>query len=99
MARSMVCEVPVLRRRGHLRPERGGCLVEIASTLPGGRWTDRPACVDPVLGAVARAVNDRTSDASRGRLLVLAPWLITGTRIAGDRADGGFRSLGRPDRP
>jgi hypothetical protein len=84
MPRSAVYEIPVLRRRRHLRPERGGCLVEIASTLPGGRWTDRPASVDPVLAAVARAVNDRTSAAGRGRLLPLAPWLITGGQPSGD---------------
>jgi hypothetical protein len=86
MARSAVCEVPVLGRRRHLRPERGGCLVEIASTLPGGRWTDRPACVDPVLAAMARGVNDRTSDAGQGGLLVLAPWLVTGGQVSADCA-------------
>jgi len=106
MAHATVVDVAVLRRRSHPHPRRGGCLVEVASTLPGGVWTDRPACVDPVLAAAARAVNDHTrSDVARRRLLVLAPWLVTGGRAGGDGTAaplGGLAGrlvLGRVDGP
>lgn len=62
-------------RSGGASARQGACLVEIAATLPGGRWTDHPATLDPALAAVARAVNDRSSDRGRPDLLALAPWL------------------------
>jgi hypothetical protein len=77
MTRSTVYEVPVLGVRSHPHPRRGGCLLEIASSLGGGPWTDNPLRVDPVLAALGRKVNDRTSDVGRPRLLALAPWLFT----------------------
>jgi hypothetical protein len=58
-----------------------GELVEFAGTLPGG-WTDHPAVVQPVLAALARQVNDMTSDDGRMALLPWAAWLI-GTAGAG----------------
>ena len=86
MAPSRVCDVRVLRRLRHVSPYGGGCLMEVASVLAGGRWTDRPDCVDPVLAAAARAVNDRTSDSRRARLLALAPWLIMRGELDADAA-------------
>ncbi|MFI6243161.1 hypothetical protein ACIBEF_25125 [Micromonospora sp. NPDC050795] len=75
MSRTSVHEAAVLRQGGHCHPRQGACLVEIAATLSGGRWTDHPTTIDPALAAVARAVNDRSSDAGRPDLLALAPWL------------------------
>ena len=61
--------IPVLSRGKHRNPRRGGCFMEMASYLAGERWSDRPACTHPLLAAVARDVNDYTSDAGRSRLV------------------------------
>ena len=50
--------------------------MELASYLAGERWSDHPACTHPLLAAVARAVNDWTSDAGRARLAGLIPSVI-----------------------
>jgi hypothetical protein len=50
--------------------------MELASLLAGERWSDHPACTHPLLAAVARHVNDHTSDAARSRLAGLIPWVI-----------------------
>ena len=68
--------VPVLSRGKHRNPRRGACFMELASYLAGERWSDRPACTHPLLAALARDVNDYTSDAARGRLAGLIPSVI-----------------------
>jgi hypothetical protein len=50
--------------------------MEFASLLAGERWSDHPACTHPLLAAVARHVNDHTSDAGRPRLVDLIPSVI-----------------------
>jgi hypothetical protein len=50
--------------------------MELASYLAGERWSDHPACTHPLLAAVARDVNDCTSDAGRARLAELIPSVI-----------------------
>ena len=42
----------------------------------GERWSDHPACTHPLLAALARHVNDHTSDAGRQRLAKLIPSVI-----------------------
>jgi hypothetical protein len=68
--------VPVLSRGKHRNPRRGACFMEMASYLAGERWSDHPACTHPLLAALARDVNDYTSDAARGRLAGLIPSVI-----------------------
>jgi hypothetical protein len=68
--------VPVLSRGKHRNPRRGACFMELASFLAGERWSDHPACTHPLLAALARDVNDYTSDAARGRLARLIPSVI-----------------------
>ena len=68
--------IPVLSRGKHRNPRRGACFMEMASYLAGERWSDRPACTHPLLAALARDVNDYTSDAGRGQLAVLIPSVI-----------------------
>ena len=68
--------VPVLSRGKHRNPRRGACFMELASYLAGERWSDHPACTHPLLAALARDVNDYTSDAGRGRLAELFPSVI-----------------------
>jgi hypothetical protein len=68
--------VPMLSRGKHRSPRKGACFMEFASLLAGERWSDHPACTHPLLAAVARHVNDCTSDAGRGRLVELIPSVI-----------------------
>lgn len=50
--------------------------MEYASWLAGERWSDHPACTHPLLSAVARLVNDHTSDPARSRLVGLIPSVV-----------------------
>jgi hypothetical protein len=68
--------LPVLSRGKHRNPRKGACFMEFASLLAGERWSDHPACTHPLLAAVARHVNDCTSDAGRERLVSLIPSVI-----------------------
>jgi hypothetical protein len=73
---SLPQQVPILSRGKHRNPRKGACFMEFASYLAGERWSDHPACTHPLLGAVARNVNDYTSDAGRSRLVELIPSVI-----------------------
>jgi hypothetical protein len=68
--------LPTLSRGKHRSPRKGACFMEFASLLAGERWSDHPACTHPLLAAVARHVNDYTSDAGRPRLAGLIPSVI-----------------------
>ena len=68
--------VPVLARGRHRTPRRGACFMEFASFLAGERWSDHPACTHPLLGLLARQVNDQISDAGRQQLTPLIPTVV-----------------------
>jgi hypothetical protein len=68
--------VPQLSRGRHRSPRSGACFMEMASFLAGERWSDHPACTHPLLAALARLVNDHTSDARRGDLVELIPSVV-----------------------
>ena len=68
--------VPQLSRGKHRSPRKGACFMELASYLAGERWSDRPSCTHPLLAALARLVNDHTTDAGRGALAPLVPSVI-----------------------
>ncbi|HZD70463.1 MAG TPA: hypothetical protein VFA45_16665 [Actinomycetes bacterium] len=68
--------LPTLSRGKHRSPRKGACFMEFASLLAGERWSDHPACTHPLLAAVARHVNDHTSDPGRPRLAPLIPSVI-----------------------
>lgn len=68
--------LPVLSRGKHWSPRRGACFMELASVLAGERWSDHPACTHPLLAALARAVNDLTSDGDRQALVGLVPSVV-----------------------
>src|SRR5215218_3614218 len=68
--------LPMLSRGKHRSPRKGACFMEFASLLAGERFSDHPACTHPLLAAVARHVNDHTSDAGRQRLAELIPSVI-----------------------
>jgi hypothetical protein len=67
---------PILSPGKHRNPRTGACFMELASLLAGERWSDHPACTHPLLAALARHVNDHTSDAGRPRLAGLIPSVI-----------------------
>ncbi|HEX6195136.1 MAG TPA: hypothetical protein VFZ37_04465 [Jiangellaceae bacterium] len=77
--------VPVLSKGKHRNPKKGACFMEYASYLAGERWSDHPACTHPLLAALARLVNDYTTDAGRARLAPLVPAVI-GLKSYGDDA-------------
>jgi hypothetical protein len=68
--------LPILSPGRHRSPRTGACFMELASLLAGQRWSDHPACTHPLLAALARHVNDYTSDAGRQRLAELIPSVI-----------------------
>lgn len=68
--------LPRLGAGRHRSPRRGACFMEFASYLAGERWSDHPECTDPVLAALARAVNDLVSDTRRQELLGEVPRVI-----------------------
>jgi len=63
--------MPVLSPGRHRSPKQGACFMEFASYLAGEKWSDHPACTHPVVAALARDVNDHTSDAARAGLTSL----------------------------
>jgi hypothetical protein len=71
---------PRLTKGRHKTAGHEACVMELVSLLNDEEWSDHPRCVQPVLAAVARAVNDRVSDAGREGLVALAP------RLAGTAA-------------
>lgn len=74
--------LPVLSRGRHRNARRGACFMELASVLAGERWSDHPPCTHPLLGQLARQVNDATSDEGRRALPPLVPSVVGRT---GDR--------------
>lgn len=60
--------MPILSAGRHRTPKQGACFMEFASYLAGEKWSDHPDCTHPVLAALARDVNDLTSDATRASL-------------------------------
>lgn len=68
--------IPILSRGRHRGPRRGACFMEFASVLAGERWSDHPECTHPLLGDLARQVNDQTGDAERQLLLPMIPSVV-----------------------
>lgn len=67
--------LPRLAKGRHKAAGHEACVMELVSFLNEEEWSDHPRCVQPVLAAAARAVNDRVSDEGRQRLVDLAPRL------------------------
>jgi hypothetical protein len=68
--------LPVLSPGRHRSARRGACFMEYASFMAGLRWSDHPACTHPTLAALARLVNDLSSDGARSRLAMHVPSVI-----------------------
>src|SRR4051795_12940122 len=54
-----------LRRGKHASPEKGVCVMELASMLAGEPFSARPQAVCPVIGAYLRSYNDVVDDDRR----------------------------------
>jgi hypothetical protein len=65
----------------HRGPEHGACVMELASMLSGEEFTDRPACVCPVIAAILRHYNDLVAAEPRQDLYRCAADVI-GTRAS-----------------
>src|SRR6266545_3600000 len=72
-----------LARGRHKSPDDGACVMELASMLAGEAFSDRPVCVDRVIGAFLRAFNDRLGDRRRQEL---RPYAAAVVGSGGDRA-------------
>jgi hypothetical protein len=74
----------------HSSPEKGVCVVELASLIAGEPFGDRPSCVCPVIGAFLRGWNDRAPHAERQRLGPYAERIVgsrAGRRVTRQRRD------------
>lgn len=80
--------LPVLSAGRHRNSRKGACFMEYASVLSGEKWSDHPACTHPAISALARAVNDCTSDTARSALAPLIPTVI-GLGVYDERVNHG----------
>jgi hypothetical protein len=71
-----------LSRGKHHSPDEGACVMELASMLAGERFSDHPASVCPVIGALLRAHNDSVDDDRRADLYACA------AKVVGSRSPG-----------
>jgi len=60
----------------HANPAQGTCVMEAASMLAGEPFTDHPACVSPVIGALLRRWNDQLDDTTRQDLKRYIPLIV-----------------------
>jgi hypothetical protein len=65
-----------LSRGKHSSPAQGVCVMELASMLAGESFSDRPSCVDPVVGGLLRANNDSVDGERRQDLYRLAAEVV-----------------------
>jgi hypothetical protein len=65
-----------LSRGKHSSPAQGVCVMELASMLAGESFSDRPSCVDPVIGGLLRAYNDSVDGERRQDLYRLAAQVV-----------------------
>jgi hypothetical protein len=68
-----------LSRGSHSSPDEGACALELAAMLAGEQFNDTPACVDPVITAFLRVLNDELDDDARQALVAFASDVV-GTR-------------------
>jgi hypothetical protein len=65
-----------LSRGKHHSPDEGACVMELASMLAGEEFSDHPASVCPVIGALLRAHNDSIDDERRPDLFAYAARVV-----------------------
>jgi hypothetical protein len=75
----------VLRKGRHDSPDRGACVIELASMLAGERFSDRPKSVCPVIAGFLRGYNDLLPDGEEAELYAYA------ARVVGTSSSGPVR--------
>lgn len=65
-----------LSRGKHASPAEGACVMELASMLAGEPFSDHPASVCPVIGALLRTYNDSVEDGRRQDLYAYASKVV-----------------------
>ena len=68
--------MPTLSAGRHRSARQGACFMEFASYLAGERWSDNPACTHFLLAALARDINDLTTNDARDALMPLVTRVI-----------------------
>jgi hypothetical protein len=81
-----------LARGRHSSPERGACVMELASMLDAGPFTDHPRSVCPVIAAFLRNYNDWVDDGRRQDLYAYAAKVV-GSRESRSVEDARTRRL------
>jgi hypothetical protein len=66
----------------HTSPEKGACVMELASMLAGESFSDHPVSVCPVIGSFLRAYNDSVDQNRRQDLYAYAATVVGSTRSA-----------------
>lgn len=82
----------IVLEKGAHDPGQDMCLMEAVAYVLDLRWTDRPPCVSPVLGAFGRSINDALPSDIRQRLVPLIP-LLPGTAQDGHDEARGYLAL------
>ena len=75
-----------LTHGSHQSREEGTCLMEAVAFLAGEPHSDRPMCACPILGAYARALNDRMGEGAEGDTLREKHLLPLTTKLVGTRS-------------
>jgi hypothetical protein len=79
--------LPSLAAGNHNPGDGKACVMEYVALLNGEEWTDTPGCTNPLLAAVAQAVNDHISDADRDAALVPLIGRLFGTGVVSEAID------------
>ena len=74
-----------LARGKHRHPADGVCVMELASMLAREPFSDHPASVCPVIGAVLRAYNDNIGDERRQDLYRFASLAVGQNGVESER--------------
>ncbi len=69
-----------LAKGKHASPEKGVCVMELASMLAGEPFSDHPGCACPVISSFLRSYNDSIDDERRQDLYAYA------SKVVGSRA-------------
>lgn len=65
-----------IRRGKHASPDRGACVVELASMLAGERFSDHPPTVCPVIAGFLRGYNDLMPEQDLPQLYPIAARVV-----------------------
>jgi hypothetical protein len=82
-----------LRRGKHASPDRGACVIELASMLAGDRFSDHPPSVCPVIAGFLRGYNDLVPEDELAELYPVAARVVGSAGPRSVRRDRARRLL------